>query len=174
MIKVNIKTISTLLLFFKSFTGLSQNIDSVNIEKADMVVKRYFNETTSSYILYNLDYKYIIVTKGLKSYKLYFVGFETGIEDSLNIDLRNKTLRQAFNPNSCNKKFLYSSCDLKGLETHPHSKYIYYVLKHEGTKLCEFSLPTLFNTSVRDTEIYPLNEVVQKFFLQKLFAHWKE
>lgn len=141
--------------------------------KAEKIILTNFDGRLNSltYLLYNLEDKYLLIEKRDKGYMLFFIRQNAGIEDSVCINKRNRILKIAFDPKSCIKMPISGSSDARN---HPHSKYIYFFLSNKGMRYCEFLLPALFNEDISGEKIYPLNERVHEFLVKKMFTRWKD
>nr|WP_315424201.1 hypothetical protein [uncultured Pedobacter sp.] len=161
--------LTTALLSIWGKVQAQNNADTTNANRAKMVIADVFHACldSASYLLYNLDDKYIVVQKKEKKYVLFFIK-DHQIEDSLWIGKRNKTLKKAFDQYSCTP---VNTADTSS--AHPHSRYIYFFLKKGGNTYCEFNMPALFSTDVKDKQVYPLDDDVHEFLIKKMFTHWK-
>ena len=169
------KIISFILCFTLSSFCYSQKADSINIVKAEGGLRKYFEGKIEirDCLLYGIDNKYIFIRTSENSFKMFYVSELNGIEDSISFKKRHKILRRAFNPETCQNKFVYTSSDTIYSYQHPHSRFIYFMLKKDNQKVCEFCLPAMFSIDVQKKVIYPLDDKVQAFLIRKYFAHWK-
>ena len=53
------------------------------------------------------------------------------------------------------------------------SRFIYFMLRRNDLKVCEFNLPAMFSIDVRKKIIYPLDDRVQAFLVKKYSTQWK-
>ena len=169
------KTIITISFFVLSLFSYSQKADSINIAKAQNVLRKYFGSSgrVNNCLLYGIDNKYIFIEKVESSFKLFYVSELNGIEDSTSFKKRHKILKRAFNPAACQNQFLYTNSDTINRYQHPHSRFIYFMLRRNDLKVCEFNLPAMFSIDVRKKIIYPLDDRVQAFLVKKYSTQWK-
>lgn len=170
------KLLFTLIAFvLAEFNIFSQTIDSANISKADEIISKYFNSrlNNSDYLLYNIADNYIIIKKSSQDYTQYYVKQGIGIEDSIKIKLKNKILKQAFTIESYHKGFTNVNSDSIYQYYNTHSVFIYFVIYNKGVKYSEFNLPLLFNISVKNKDIYPINKKVHDYLMNHISSYWK-
>lgn len=152
-----------------------QSIDSINIYKANNILKEYFNNNlgVTDYLLYNIADNYIVIKKSTGYYTQYFVKQKIGIEDSIEIKLDNEVLNQAFNFNSYHKGFTNINSDSIYQYYNSHSVFIYFVIKQNGIKFSEFNLPLLFNVNIKNRDIYPIDKKVHDYLMNQISSRWK-
>jgi len=157
-------------------TAYSQNLDSIKIEEAEKVIRDNFNNRLDgkTYLLYNIEDKYIVVEKRADEGKLYYISNKAGIEDSINVCKKSKILRNAFNTEMCSTSLTNIKSDSIYNHYNPHSSFLYYYIKQGGTKYCEFYLPVMYNIDIKKKEILPIDKKTHGFLMDKMITYWKD
>lgn len=156
-------------------------VDSISIARTDNVIEKILGVESKNItcLVFSIDDKILFIHKSSDVYKLYT------FEEIFNYDIqenelqreeyhevkKNKILDKIFSTPICDKQFIYSETDsLIKRYAHWDTRYIYFMVRKNGKKACEFNLPILYKVDVSDEEFIPIEEDVFNYLMKKLMG----
>lgn len=158
--------------------SFGQNRDEIAANNASQLVQRYFkNSNEIDFLLYNIDEFYLIIKKEGTQFKEYQIDSNTAKIDSSIVSSKcNRMLKRVFEIQLSIKNFKYSVSD--SLEKFGHYAFMhqrpqlnYFVLKKNGIKYIEYSIPPSLVENDHKKSWYPIEERLQNYLFGK-YGRW--
>jgi hypothetical protein len=160
-----------LTTFFLSITLNGQtNVDSSNIGNARKILNKYFkNIWEANFLIYGINENYIVLKKQDNYLKLFYSDKNAGLLDSAIID--DTSIQKMFSNFNCIDCFDYSTSDTISKYNFWHRGFIYFLYWKNDKKVCEFSLPILFQLKNWNRRIYPIDDKLHEFLFGSLLYY---
>lgn len=153
--------------------------DSVNIERAQKLVtkilgtKRGYNKC----LIFSIGSDLLFIYDSTNVFNFYFLSenfnyttqqMEFNLAETKRVDINKKPLHKFwFLKRVCSKSFMYT-----GNQNVPlHGNYIYFLMRDEANKICEFNLPVQGNGGTSYKQKIPLNKKLFNYLLNELLPY---
>ena len=159
-------------------------VDSVSIARADNAIEKVLGVEPkgSTCLVFSIDDKVLLIHKSCGVYELHAF-IETFNYDVQKNELHEKKKRKVkkdrvldrvFTTSICKKQATYSETDsLSQKYAHWDTRYIYFMVRKNGRKTCEFNLPMTYKVDVSNKEFIPIEQEIFDYLVEKLISMTK-